>query len=357
MARSVLFAIGSRANWASCKAVVRACSDVGVTPKVLAFASAVLPRYGDVAADIEREGYETRCVATLVEGGAPVQMAETAGLTLTAVIPALEQLEPDVIYVVGDRYEVLPVAYAAHLLGIRVAHQMGGELSGTIDESVRHAITKCAHIHFAATEAAGARVRAMGEWNCHVTGCPRLDLARPYLGATRGRDIIIMQHPVTSEWDRAGAQMRLTLEAVERVRDDRKVHLFWPNADAGCEAIIRAVREQHNTYLTHRNLEPEKFLELLATCAVIVGNSSAAIREGSFLGTPAVNIGTRQSYRERAANVWNLTYDPDTVSAAITGQLNCAYPSSLLYGDGRSGPRIAEILAAELPPLQKVWTE
>lgn len=363
MRRSILFAIGSRANWSSLAPVVRACK-LEHSCHILAYASAILPRYGDVASDIEREHGDIIRVATLLEGGEPEQMAATAGVTISAITPVLKRLKPDYVFVVGDRYEVLPVAYAAHLLGIRVAHSMGGELSGTVDESVRHAITKLAHIHFVATARSAERVSAMGERSVHVVGCPRLDLARPFLGSPRGRDVLVMQHPVTSEWEQAGEQMRITLEAVERVRGDRPVHVFWPNADAGTEAIVNAVRNHHATYLTHRNLPPEKFLELLATCAVIVGNSSAAIREGSFLGTPAVNVGTRQQLRERAENCVDAPHDANFIYSELDGELMGPwdsweipgqYPSSHLYGDGHSAERIATILAGELPALQKVW--
>lgn len=346
--------MGSRANWSSLAPVVRACK-LEHSCHILAYASAILPRYGDVASDIEREHGDIIRVATLLEGGEPEQMAATAGVTISAITPVLKRLNPDYVFVVGDRYEVLPVAYAAHLLGVRVAHSMGGELSGTVDEAVRHSITKLAHIHFAATELSAKRIRSMGEGVVHQVGCPRLDLAAPYLGSPRGRDIIIQRHPVTTEWHQAGEQMRITLEAVERVRGDRKVHLFWPNADAGTEAIVDMIRSRHCTYLTYRNLPPEKFLEMLATCAVIVGNSSAAIREGSFLGTPAVNVGTRQSFRERGDNCVTIANDTDLIAHAVEWSMKQRPPRSTLYGDGHSAERIAAILAGEMPALQKVW--
>lgn len=354
MRRTILFAVGSRANWSSLQPVIRACK-LEHSCHILAYASAILPRYGDVASDIEREHGDIIRVATLLEGGEPEQMAATAGVTISAITPVLKRLKPDYVFVVGDRYEVLPVAYAAHLLGIRVAHSMGGELSGTVDESVRHAISKLAHVHFVATDSAGQRVRGMGESNVHRVGCPRIDVAKAYLGSPRGRDIIIIQHPVTSEWEQAGVQMGATLEAVERVRGDRNVHLFWPNADAGTEAIVNMVRSQHATYLTHRNLPPERFLELLATCAVIVGNSSAAIREGSYLGTPAVNVGTRQQYRECAENVWDADHDADSIVRMFRSAEQNRRSSSTLYGDGQSSERIATILSGDMPALQKVW--
>lgn len=358
MRRSILFAVGSRANWSSLQPVVRACK-LEHSCHILAYASAILPRYGDVASDIEREHGDIIRVATLLEGGEPEQMAATAGVTISAITPVLKRLKPDYVYVVGDRYEQLPIAYAALLLGIRVGHQMGGETSGTVDEPIRHAITKLSHVHFAATESAAARIRSMGEADVHRTGCPRLDLARPFLGYPRGRDILVMQHPVTTEWEQAGEQMRITLEAVERVRGDRTVHLFWPNADSGTEAIVEAVRKHRATYLTHRNLPPERFLELLATCAVIVGNSSAAIREGSFLGTPAVNVGTRQQHRERGSNCFDAPHNAKRIALVIRRVWMEPYMVSVgdeLYGDGHSAERIATILAGEMPALQKVWS-
>ena len=298
-------------------------------------------------------------------------MAKTAGIGITELSTIFDNLRPDMVLTVADRYETIATAVAAAYLNIPLVHVQGGEITGSVDEKVRHAITKFANYHFVSTTGAAERVIRMGEEPdaVFVTGCPSVDLAldvrnrgralsfdpyAKYLGlgpaVPLGVEpyVIVMQHPVTTDYAHAQDQIMPTLEAARDL--GMPVLWFWPNVDAGSDGISKAIRrfrEESRPAHMHffKNMPPEDFLQLLYCSACIVGNSSVAIREASFLGVPAVNIGDRQSGRERAANVFDVGYDRSAIAAAIGSQVaHGLYPSSTLYGDGRAGDRIAALL-------------
>jgi UDP-hydrolysing UDP-N-acetyl-D-glucosamine 2-epimerase len=256
-------------------------------------------------------------------------------------------------------------------MNIPVAHVQGGEVSGSIDEKVRHAVTKLSNLHFVATEKAAERVIRMGEdpATVFVTGCPSIDLAASILehpeldldpferygGVGAFSDIsdgylVVMQHPVTTEYHEARYQVTETLYAV---RDLGIPALwFWPNVDAGSDGTskgIRVFRENQRVPNIHffKNMLPEDFLRLVYNSSCIVGNSSVALRECAFLGVPAVNIGARQIGRDRGRNVLDVDYNRSEIMRAIQQQLaNGRYPPDSLYGDGHAGGRIANLLAS-----------
>jgi UDP-hydrolysing UDP-N-acetyl-D-glucosamine 2-epimerase len=271
---------------------------------------------------------------------------------------------------IADRYETLATAVAASYMNIPLVHVQGGEVTGSIDEKVRHAVTKLANLHLVSTQLAGERVRRLGEdpASVHVTGCPSIDIAadvaaRPqmdfdpfvkYGGVGPTTDLshgylVVMQHPVTTEYDEARHQVDESLFAVKDF--GLPVLWFWPNVDAGSDGTskgIRVFREKENPTNFHlfRNMFPEDFLRLLWGATAIVGNSSVAIRECSYLGVPAVNIGTRQLGRERAHNVIDVKHDRREIAAAIAAHIGRGRPQrDLLYGDGQAGKRIADCLA------------
>ncbi len=360
--RRILVAVGSRANWASLHIAVRECIAAGIDTTILAYASAVSDRHGAVVEQANDRMLNVVELPTLVEGG-PQAMAATVGAIASGFAPVLSAVKPDVVLVCGDRYDVLPVAFSAAMMNVVVAHTMGGEVSGTIDEGVRHAITKLSHLHFPATPAAARRIEAMGEDTARVyaVGCPRIDFVKDALADVRPVSertcIVVAQHAVTTEHEEAYAQMSATLEAIGGL-SAKEVHIIWPNSDAGGQAIVDAVRDRHATYLTHRALPPADYARLMARAGCIVGNSSSAIREGSWIGTPAVNVGTRQAGRERGRNVLDVQHSRDEIRAAIKRQLEHGpYESDALYGTGDAGKKIAEVLAGELPHCQKRWHE
>jgi UDP-hydrolysing UDP-N-acetyl-D-glucosamine 2-epimerase len=341
-------------------------------------ASALLDRYGSVADLIERDGFEAaERVFMLIEGETPSTMAKSTGLGLLELPTAFERLQPDIVITVGDRFETMATALAATYMNIPLAHTMGGEVSGNIDESIRHAVTKFAHVHFPASKGAGERIVKLGEdpENVHVVGCPRMDLVAEVLkdgadglsslfevgvGGRFSLDepfLIVSQHPVTTEYGDGKRQIQETLRAVQAL--DVPAIVLWPNADAGSEHIaagMRQWREHNDDAKLHffKNLETSDYIKLMARTACIVGNSSSAIREGAFIGTPAVNVGPRQEGRDRGANVVDVGYETAPIADAVRAQMaNGRYPMEPIYGDGHAGERIAEILATKQLSIHK----
>jgi UDP-hydrolysing UDP-N-acetyl-D-glucosamine 2-epimerase len=376
--RRICVVVASRANYARIKTALEAIRDhPALELQIVAGASLVLERFGNAVDVMTADGYAPDAtIRFIIEGETPATMAKSTGLGLLELPTVFELLQPDLVVTVADRFETIATAISAAYMNIPVAHTQGGELSGSIDESVRHAVTKLAHLHFPATEVAAQRVIAMGEDPASVfcVGCPSIDLvARTDLGlrsdvlarfggAGAPIDpeqpfILMIQHPVTTEYGQGIDQINQTLEAVVAV--GMQALVFWPNVDAGSEHVakgIRVFRELGRDHGFHffRNLPPEVFVKLMAHCACMVGNSSAAIREGAFLGTPAVTVGTRQQNRERGPNVVEVSHDPDEIGDAIRSQIGRGrYPSSSLFGDGSAGKRIAEILATARPGIQK----
>lgn len=372
--RKIAVVVTNRASYARIKSALVAIRDSeALELQLIAAASLLLDKYGRALSVMEQDGFHPAAkVYMVLEGENPVTMAKTTGIGITELSTIFDNLAPDLVLTVADRYETIATAIVAAYLNIPLVHVQGGEITGSVDEKVRHAITKFANYHFVSTKAAGERVVRMGEEpeTVHVTGCPSVDLAaaverrgrvldfdpfEKYLGLgpavalERGRYVIVMQHPVTTDYEHAHEQIAPTLEAVATLQVP--VLWFWPNVDAGSDGISKAIRrfreEQRPTHVHFfKNMPPEEFLSLLFSSGCIIGNSSVAIREASYLGVPAVNVGDRQSGRERAANVADVPYDAAAITAAVQRQLaHGPYQSDSLYGDGRAGDRIAALLA------------
>lgn len=345
-------------------------------------ASALLDRYGTAARTIEDDGFDIAArVYMVLEGENLATMAKTTGLGLLELATVFDNLKPDVVVTVADRYETLATAVAASYMNIPVAHVQGGEVTGSIDEKVRHAVTKLADLHFVSTDKAAERVVRMGEEpeKVFVTGCPSIDLAvevmeRPELdfdpferyggvGASvdlSGGYLVVMQHPVTTEYELARQQAVETLHAVTEI--GLPTLWFWPNVDAGSDGTsnaIRSFREMHAPKNIHffKNMQPTDFLRLLYSSRCLVGNSSVGIRECAYLGVPTVNIGTRQSGRDRGRNVIDVGYDREEIVEAIRKHLgNRRCQSDPIYGHGKAGERIADLLAEQPLGIDKRLT-
>lgn len=371
--RKICVVVGSRANYSSIKSVMRAVkAHPDLQLQTVVGASALLDRFGAVVETVEADGFEIDArVHMIIEGETPTTMAKSTGLGLLELPTVFDNLKPDVVVTVGDRFETMATAIAAAYMNIPLAHTMGGEVSGTIDESIRHAITKLAHIHFPANQKAAERIIRMGEdpATVHVTGCPRIDLVAEIadennrlpekawleyegVGGHINLDepfLLVSQHPVTTEYGDGERQITETLMALHELK--MPTIMLWPNVDAGSEDIARGIRKfrehyKHDYIRFYKNFAVETYVRLMKRCACKIGNSSAAIREGAFLGVPAVNIGTRQTGRQRGPNVIDVDYDREQIVEAIRKQLaHGPYPSSPIYGDGHAGERIANILA------------
>jgi UDP-hydrolysing UDP-N-acetyl-D-glucosamine 2-epimerase len=376
--KKICVVVASRANLARITTVLEAVRDhPALELQVIAAASALLERYGCAVEVLEASGFTPDAkIPFIIEGQTPAMMARSTGLGLLELPTAFERLEPDTVVTVADRFETIATAIAGAYMNIPVAHTQGGEVSGSIDESVRHAVTKLSHIHFPATELSARRVIAMGEDPRFVfnVGCPSIDLAARVRPGTR-RDalvdhcgsgtpidpeqpfLLVMQHGVTTEYGHGLDQMAATLRAVSSI--GMQALVFLPNVDAGSADIttgIRQFREQGLAQRCHfvRNLRAEDFARLMIHCACMIGNSSAALREGAYLGTPAVSVGTRQRDRECARNVVFTTQDPGDIAEAIRAQITHGrYERSDLFGSGTAGRDIAGVLAMVNPPVQK----
>ncbi len=370
--RRVCVVITARPSYSRVKSAIRAMRDnPGIDLQIVVAASALLDRYGNVSNVIEDDGFRIAGrVYMVLEGENPTSMAKTTGIGLVELATVFDNLRPDVVVTVADRYETLATAVAASYMNIPLAHIQGGEVTGSIDEKVRHAVTKLSDIHFVATQRSAERVIRMGEdpATVFVTGCPSIDVAkealnhpalptdiiRKYGGVGPDLDVsngylVVLQHPVTTEHTLARCHVVETLYAV---RDSGMPALwFWPNVDAGSDGTssgIRAFRELEQPSNIHffKNMFPEDFIRLLHHSRCLIGNSSVGIRECSYLGVPVVDIGSRQAGRERGQNVQNAPYDRTAIGRSIAHHLqNGRYLADPLYGDGRAGQRIAELIA------------
>jgi len=376
--RKICFVVNSRANYGRIKSVLKSVQENSELELLLIVgASALLHRFGSVHKIIEGDGFEiTATVYSIVEGETPTTMAKSTGMAIIELSTLFENLKPDIVVTVADRFETLATAVAASYMNIPLAHTQGGEVTGSIDESVRHAITKLAHLHFPATELSAQRVIKMGEDPAAVyfTGCPAIDLVadldlslpddffESYRGVGPQIDIhqpylVVLQHPVTTEYGQGSEQIQQTLNAIAAVR--MQTVWLWPNVDAGSDDVskgLRMFRERHNPDYIHfyRNFPPEDYARLIANCACLIGNSSSGIREGAFLGVPTVNIGSRQAGREHDQNIMHVSHDKSAIENAINAQLSHGkYERSYLFGKGDAGRQIADILANAEIKIQK----
>ena len=384
--RKICVFVGSRANYGSIKSVMRAIKNhPDLQLQVVLAASALLERFGRVETLIRDDGFEPDYIFhNIVEGENPTTMAKSTGLGMIEMATVLENVDPDFVVVVGDRFEVMAVTIAAAYMNIRIVHTMGGEVTGTIDESIRHAITKFAHVHFPANTDAQQRIIKMGEDPEYVfnVGCPRIDLVAEELqkdsykeleelfdrfggvGAVdfnlREPFLLVSQHPVTTEYGSNRKQIEETLRALDEVQIP--TIMLWPNVDAGSDDVsrgIRVFREKRNPGWLHafKNLPVNIYFHLMNTTSCLVGNSSSGVREGSYIGTPVVNIGTRQNNRLLGENVINVDYKKDAILSAINRQISRGkYNTNEAYGNGTAGEKIASILTKVDPLLQKTIT-
>lgn len=381
--RKVCVVVTARPSYSRIKSALHA---IGAHPdlelQLVVAASALLHDYGNTVSYIEQDGFNIAArVYMVLEGENPTTMAKTTGLGLIELATVFDNLKPDVVVIIADRYETMATAVAASYMNIPVAHVQGGEVTGSIDEKVRHAVTKLSNLHFVATKKAAERVIRMGEdpATVFVTGCPSIDLAaeilrdpaldfdpiEKYGGVGAPVDLsngylVVIQHPVTTEYREARRHVTETLYAVRDL--GLPVLWFWPNVDAGADGTsegIRAFRETErpDNIRFFKNMTPTDFLRLVYNSHCIVGNSSVAIRECAFLGVPAVNIGSRQAGRDRGCNVIDVGYDREAIREAIMYHLrNDRPPRDPIYGDGRAGERIAELLATQPLRIEKRLT-
>jgi UDP-hydrolysing UDP-N-acetyl-D-glucosamine 2-epimerase len=375
--RKVCVVLVDRANYGRLKPVLQAITDCPeLELQVLASGTMVLERFSRPVQVVRADGFPVDGEIYLeLEGSTPTTMAKSLGFGLVEFASEFQRLKPDIVLLIGDRYEALAAAIAAAYMNLCIVHLQGGEVSGSIDESARHAITKFSHFHFPSTHRSAEYLVRMGERPDTVLGigCPSSDIARQFdgtlapevvNGSGSGTQIDVTQpfllvlfHPTTTEYGGELPQMEELLEALHLL--ERQTILLWPNIDAGADHISKAIRVFRDrakpTWLrTLTNLTPENYLKVLSNAACAVGNSSSFVRDASYFGTPVVLVGNRQEGREADAHVTPVAPVAAEIVQAVRAQVaHGRYRPSTLYGDGHVSERIARALVALQPYIQK----
>lgn len=375
--RTILVVLVDRANFGRMWPVMQAIQEhPDLELRVLCAGSMVLERFGSTHQLVTDKGFTIDSKIYMeVEGSAPVSMAKSVGLGVIEFSSEILRIKPDIALIIGDRLEALAAAIAAAYCNIPVAHIQGGEVSGSIDESARHAITKFAHYHFPATARAADYVRRMGEAPRTVfqVGCPCGDFIRlldhqlpPEIFQGGNPDVkidpakpfnVVIFHPVTTDFGGEREQVLELLTALDELQ--HPTVWLWPNIDAGSDHISKELRRfasmHHPKWLKFLvNLNPENFQRVLANAACAIGNSSSFVRDSTFTGLPVVLVGDRQQGREIGANVICTPPERASVLAAVRRQLaHGRYEPGTLYGTGRASEQIAEKLAEVPLYLQK----
>jgi len=376
--RKICVVLVDRANYGRMHPVMRA---INASPELellnICAGTMLLERFGQAEKIVASDGFKIDGrVYVEVEGSVPATMAKSIGMGIIEFSTEFQRLQPDIVMLIGDRYEALSAAIAAAYMNIPIAHIQGGEVSGSIDESARHAITKFAHLHFPATERAAAYVRRMGERPDCVfnVGCPSGDYIRNLdselpadvfnrVGVGGGIDptkpfFLVIYHPVTTRFGSERHQTEQLLHALHELA--HPAVWIWPNIDAGADDIskvLRVYREHNRSEWLHlvKNLDPATFQKCLKKTVCAIGNSSSFIRDSTFSGTPVVLVGDRQTGREHSDNLIAVQPSTNQVIEAIKKQITHGrYPISTLYGDGKASQRIVERLKAFVPYPQKM---
>ena len=370
MLKKICVILGSRANYSSIKAVMSEIQkDTFFDLQLILTTSSILSRYGDITDIVKNDGFKiNEKIFTLIEGETPSTMAKSTGLGLIEISSCFSRLKPDLVFVVGDRFETMSSALAASYMNIPIAHTMGGEVTGTIDESIRHALTKLSHLHFPASKDAAKRLEKLGERKDLIfnVGCPRIDFVKEVLNQNNVLDeeilmkgvgekidindpfLILSYHPVTTEYGKIDKQMRIILSVIDKIR--YPTIILWPNADAGSADIAKVIRifRENNKLKNARffkNLPTETYIQMIDKTHCLIGNSSSGIREGNFIGVPCVNIGTRQQGRERGKNVIDVDLNENSIRNAILKQIKIKkYKRGTVYGNGNAAKKITKIL-------------
>lgn len=367
MKRKILYISGTRADYGLMRSVLRSIHhhpllslDIVVTGMHL------MNEFGNTVDEIRTDGFLYHIIDVRHDDDTKESMATFIGRFLQELVPVIHQIQPDIILVLGDRGEMLAGAIAGVYLSIPVAHIHGGEVTTTVDDYARHAITKLAQIHLPATEKSRDRIIRMGEdaSRIFVVGAPGLDqvLHEPLVSQKELEQkykinfskpvLLVVQHPVTLESEKAPEQIRETLEAV--VSSHYQTIIIYPNADAGGRGMIDVIKEygQDPNLKIFSNIPHRDYLSLLSQVSILIGNSSSSLIEAPSFGLPAINIGSRQRGRERAANVIDASYHRESIKQCIDRAIHDSKfrenvkISCNPYGDGNAAQRIVEILSS-----------
>jgi len=363
--RKICVVTGNRAEYSKLKPVMQ---EINSRPDLdlilIVTASHLLDDFGKTIEVIKEDGFKISAVARTVAAGEDLgSMVKSVGLCALELPTLFDFYNPDIVLITGDRFDVLGVAVSAAFMNIPLAHMEGGEVTGAIDESVRHAITKFAHIHFPATEKSAQRLIKMGERPELVfnVGSPSADVILEKKGKPFDENLLekyhifkkpfllAIQHPVTTEYDKCKEQMKETLLAFSEL--DMHALMLFPNVDAGSKDMVREIRllkesGRLDKVSFWKNVPFEDYIALMAQAVCFVGNSSSGMRETCYFGTPTVNIGTRQQGRERGRNVVDVNHNKEEIKQAVLSAMSHGkYEPEHIYGSGNSSQKIAHTLS------------
>jgi len=365
MKRRIACITGTRADYPRVRSVLKEIvSRPSLELDIIATGSHLLDKYGYSAQEIIDDGFQISKKVEMFKGDfdTPLGMAQASARCTSGIAQALDDIKPDLVLITVDRVETLASVTAASLMNFPIAHIQGGEVTGTIDESIRHAVTKLSHIHFPATQDAAQRIINMGEREEYVfnTGCPYIDeinsmevvdvstLGERYGFNPEKKLVIFTQHSVTTEFEESLSQVEETISALENFTEVQII-CFFSNTDAGGKKIIDRIGEQVN-FIKIPNMLSTDFLSLMSHSSLMIGNSSAGIREAPSFKLPVINIGTRQNGRLRAANVIDVNHNSFEIKEAIK---KCLYDEEFKnslkelvnpYGIGTSAIQIVDVL-------------
>lgn len=375
--RKVCVILVDRANYGRLKPVMEA---IHARPElhlqVLAAGTMVLERFQQPVHIVKEDGFHIDGEVFIeLEGSTPTTMAKSVGFGVVEFASEFRRLNPDLVLIIGDRYEALAAAIAAAYMNICIVHIQGGEVSGSIDESARHAITKFAHFHFPSTSRSAEYLIRMGENPDTILGigCPSSDIARKLDRRLVAEDVntggsgaiidvsrsflLMVFHPTTTEYGGERAQMEELLQSLTVLK--MPSILLWPNIDAGADHISKAIRIYRDPKISNdlrvlTNMSPTKYLQTLSNASCAIGNSSSFVRDASYFGTPVVLVGSRQDGRETDVHVVRARPCAAEIVSAVRAQVaHGRYAPSTLYGDGHVSERIAQALARVTPYIQK----
>lgn len=375
MKNTIFIIITSRSSYSKFKSIITEFLKKRISFQIICSSSSILEKYGNLDKLIESDGFRvSEKVYNNIEHESLENNCKSVGMAIIEFSSLFRRLKPKMIMVMGDRYEVIAPTIAASYQNILVAHVQGGEISGNIDDKVRDAISCLSDYHFPATKNSASRLKKIVKDDTKVfnVGCPSIDLAKKikkkklisfnfhkkYSGVGSKIDfskryIIVMQHPVTNEYGSGKKQILETYKAI--IESNLQAIWFWPNSDAGSfdiSKILRTKRELNKKELSKiffvKNMSPDNFLELVYFSNGILGNSSAAIRECSYLGVPSINIGSRQNGREMGKNVTSVNYNKDEIKELIKKKFNKKKlnQTDTLYGNGQAGSKIAKVISS-----------
>lgn len=355
---------GTRADYPRIKSVLfELKKNKNFELQIIVTGSHLLESHGNSFQEIIDDGFLINEMVPMYDEDfdSPYGMTAATAKCMSGVAKALNTLKPDICLITVDRVETLAAASAAALMNLPIAHVQGGEVTGTIDESIRHAVTKLSHIHFPATQDAFDRILYMGEpkESIHLTGCPYIDIIEKFEVASKANlsnkydidfskpVVIFTQHPVTTEYGNSKEQIEITANALNEIKSDYNIVNFYSNPDAGGDEITKFLNEQD--FLNIPNMDSNDFLSLMNHACFMIGNSSAGIREAPSFNLPVVNIGSRQNGRLRAKNVIDVAHSKSDILDAIMQITKSNFRESISkiknpYGDGNAAEKIVKVI-------------